>query len=144
MKVLLQRVKKASVSVDGKEIAKISAGLLAFVGVEKGDDSACAEKLCEKLLNYRVFSDQDDKMNLSILDTHGELLLVSQFTLAANTQKGRRPSFDSAAPPEMGRALFDELVELCREKAPVQTGEFGASMQVALINDGPVTFLLEA
>ncbi|MFB9868597.1 D-aminoacyl-tRNA deacylase [Vreelandella sulfidaeris] len=145
MKALIQRVKRASVEVEGNVVGSIDHGLLALVGVEKQDDTASVEKLLHKLLHYRVFSDQDGKMNQNLQQVNGGLLLVSQFTLAADTRKGLRPSFSSAAPPDQGEALFDLLVSQARVAWPqVATGEFGADMQVALINDGPVTFLLES
>jgi D-tyrosyl-tRNA(Tyr) deacylase len=145
VKALIQRVKRASVEVEGKVIGDIDHGLLALVGVEKEDDAAAVEKLLHKLLHYRVFSDADGKMNQNLQQVNGGLLLVSQFTLAADTRKGLRPSFSSAAPPAKGEQLFDLLVYLARTAWPnVATGEFGADMQVALINDGPVTFLLES
>ncbi len=145
MKALIQRVRHASVTVDGRETGAIDHGLLALVGVEKDDDEQHAERLLHKLLHYRVFADQDGKMNLNLQQAEGGLLLVSQFTLAADTRKGLRPSFSSAAPPAEGQRLFDDLVERARAAWPrVATGEFGADMQVALVNDGPVTFLLES
>tara|TARA_R110002012_G_scaffold49919_2_gene129224 strand:+ start:9491 stop:9928 length:438 start_codon:yes stop_codon:yes gene_type:complete len=145
MKALIQRVKRASVEVEGNVVGSIDYGLLALVGVEKQDDTASVEKLLHKLLHYRVFSDQDGKMNQNLQQVNGGLLLVSQFTLAADTRKGLRPSFSSAAPPDQGEALFDLLVSQARVAwSQVATGEFGADMQVALINDGPVTFLLES
>ena len=141
---LIQRVKKASVEVDDAVVGEIKQGLLVLIGVEKGDSESDADRLCERLFNYRVFSDAEDKMNLSLKDIDGELLLVSQFTLAADTQKGARPSFSSAATPEEGRRLFDLLVEKARAKSEkVATGQFGADMQVSLVNDGPVTFWLQ-
>lgn len=145
MKALIQRVKRASVEVEGETVGSIDHGLLALVGVEKLDDAATVEKLLHKLLHYRVFSDADGKMNQNLQQVNGGLLLVSQFTLAADTRKGLRPGFSSAAPPAQGEALFDLLVGQARAAWPnVATGEFGADMQVALINDGPVTFLLES
>lgn len=145
MKALIQRVKRASVEVEGDIVGSIDHGLLALVGVEKHDDAASVEKLLHKLLHYRVFSDADGKMNQNLQQVHGGLLLVSQFTLAADTRKGLRPSFSSAAPPAQGEALFDLLVSQARTAwSQVATGEFGADMQVALINDGPATFLLES
>ncbi|ATJ81102.1 D-aminoacyl-tRNA deacylase [Halomonas beimenensis] len=145
MKALIQRVRHASVTVDGRETGAIDHGLLAFIGVEKDDDETQAGRLLHKLLHYRVFPDAQDRMNLNLQQADGGLLLVSQFTLAADTRKGMRPSFSSAAPPEEGRRLFDHLVARAREAWPrVATGEFGADMQVALVNDGPVTFLLES
>lgn len=145
MKALIQRVRRASVEVEGDILGSIDHGLLALVGVEKYDDAASVEKLLHKLLHYRVFSDADGKMNQNLQQVNGGLLLVSQFTLAADTRKGLRPSFSSAAPPAQGEELFDLLVTQARAAWPnVATGAFGADMQVALINDGPVTFLLES
>ncbi|MDR5866391.1 D-aminoacyl-tRNA deacylase [Halomonas koreensis] len=145
MKALIQRVRQASVTVDGRETGAIDHGLLAFIGVERDDDEVQAERLLHKLLHYRVFSDPEGKMNRNLQQAEGGLLLVSQFTLAADTRKGMRPSFSSAAPPAEGQRLFDHLVARARAAWPgVATGEFGADMQVALINDGPVTFLLES
>lgn len=145
MKALIQRVKRASVEVEGEVIGSIDHGLLALVGVEKHDDKVAVEKLLHKLLHYRVFSDADGKMNQNLQQVNGGLLLVSQFTLAADTRKGLRPGFSSAAPPAQGEQLFDLLVSQARAVwQNVATGEFGADMQVALINDGPVTFLLES
>lgn len=145
MKALIQRVKRASVEVEGDIVGSIDHGLLALVGVEKEDDAAAAEKLLHKLLHYRVFSDADGKMNQNLQQVNGGLLLVSQFTLVADTRKGLRPSFSSAAPPAQGKRLFNLLVTQARAAwSNVATGEFGADMQVALINDGPVTFLLES
>jgi D-aminoacyl-tRNA deacylase len=143
MLCLLQRVTQASVSVNGATIAAIEAGLLVLVGVERGDTPIQAERMAERLLSYRVFEDAAGKMNLSLAQTAGALLLVPQFTLAANTAKGKRPSFAPAAPPDVAVALFDELLRCTRERhTSVASGQFGAHMQVALINDGPVTFLL--
>ena len=141
---LIQRVKHASVAVDGEVIGQIDQGLLALVGVQKHDDKASADKLLKRMLSYRVFADTEDKMNLSLSDIGGGLLLVSQFTLAADTQKGARPSFSSAASPDLGRELFEHVVNQARTQHPVvETGRFGADMQVSLLNDGPVTFWLE-
>ncbi len=140
---LLQRVTEASVTVEGAVVGAIGAGLLVLVGVEKGDAESQADRLLERLLGYRVFSDDQGRMNRSLAEVGGGLLLVSQFTLAADTDKGTRASFSSAAPPEEGRRLFDYLVAKARATHPeVATGEFGAHMQVALTNDGPVTFRL--
>ena len=142
---LLQRVSRADVSVDGRRVAEIGPGLLVLVGVRKGDTEAQAERLLGRLLGYRVFEDQAGKMNLSLRDTGGGLLLVPQFTLAADTRKGRRPSFSTAAPPAEAERLFDVLLARARvEWAAVQSGRFGADMQVSLINDGPVTLWLES
>ena len=141
---LLQRVTSASASVQGRVVGAIGPGLLVLVGVERGDSERTAERLLERLLTYRVFPDAAGRMNLSLADTGGGLLLVPQFTLAADTRKGTRASFSSAAPPEEGRRLFERLVALARAgHAPVASGEFGADMQVALVNDGPVTFWLD-
>lgn len=145
MRALIQRVSRASVVVEEHTVGAIDHGLLALVGVEKNDSEASADKLLHKLLHYRVFSDADGKMNLNVQQAGGGVLLVSQFTLAADTRKGLRPSFSSAAPPAEGERLFNYLVAQARQcDIPLATGEFGANMQVSLINDGPVTFLLEA
>lgn len=144
MKALIQRVKYANVVVDGKTIGAIDEGILALIGVEKGDDEAKADKLLHRLLNYRIFSDDEGKMNRSLIDIEGGLLLVSQFTLAAETHKGLRPGFSTAAPPAEGERLFNYLVENAKAgHENVETGEFGADMKVSLLNDGPVTFMLE-
>jgi len=144
MKALIQRVRGARVEVAGETVGAIDQGLLALVAVEPQDGPASVAKLLHKLLNYRVFGDAAGKMNLSLSDVGGGLLLVSQFTLAADTQNGLRPSFSSAASPALGAELFDLLVTQARAKHPqVATGQFGADMQVHLVNDGPVTFLLE-
>ncbi|WP_027965801.1 D-aminoacyl-tRNA deacylase [Halomonas halocynthiae] len=144
MKALIQRVSQASVQVNQQSVGAIEHGLLVLVGVEKGDNKTCADKLLHKLLHYRVFSDDDGKMNRNVQQVDGGLLLVSQFTLAADTGRGLRPSFSRAAPPDEGERLFHYLVEEANKAWPnVATGEFGANMQVSLINDGPVTFLLE-
>lgn len=145
MRALIQRVRRASVDVAGRPVGAIDHGLLALIGVEKGDDTAAADKLLHKLLHYRVFADADGKMNLDLQQVEGGLLLVSQFTLAADTRKGLRPSFSSAAPPAEGERLFHYLLERARAAWPrVASGEFAADMQVELVNDGPVTFLLES
>ncbi|MFI8734555.1 D-aminoacyl-tRNA deacylase [Ectopseudomonas toyotomiensis] len=144
MKLLIQRVSGARVEVEGEVVGSIDQGLLALVGIEPQDDQASLSRALHKLLNYRVFSDDAGKMNRSLSDVQGGLLLVSQFTLAADTKSGMRASFSSAAPPAQGAALFDALVEMARAQHPqVATGRFGANMQVHLVNDGPVTFLLE-
>lgn len=141
---LLQRVSEASVTVDDRIIAQIDQGILVLVGVQKGDDATKAQRLADRLLGYRVFADVEDKMNLSVQDINGAVLLVPQFTLAADTNKGTRASFTSAAPPAEGLQLFNQLVDNMRSKHPrIETGKFGADMQVALINNGPVTFWLE-
>ncbi|WP_454252382.1 D-aminoacyl-tRNA deacylase [Pseudomonas sp. Marseille-Q7302] len=143
MKALLQRVTRASVEVEGETIGAIGPGLLVFVGIEPADDEAACGRMLKRLLEYRVFADSEQRMNLSLQDVAGGLLLVSQFTLAADTRSGRRPSFSTAAPPAQGEQLFNHLVAIARDLHPaVQTGRFGADMQVSLVNDGPVTFLL--
>ncbi|HEY4091479.1 MAG TPA: D-aminoacyl-tRNA deacylase [Luteibacter sp.] len=145
MIALIQRVESARVDVDEETVGAIGAGLLALVAVEPGDGEPQCRRMLERLLGYRVFSDAEGKMNLGLAETDGALLLVSQFTLAADTRKGMRPSFTTAAPPEEGRRWFDRLVALARDAHPrgVETGRFGAHMKVHLINDGPVTFRLE-
>jgi D-tyrosyl-tRNA(Tyr) deacylase len=141
---LLQRVSSATVVVDGVTVGEIGRGLLVLIGVESGDTAAEADRLLERLLNYRVFSDDAGKMNLSLRDIGGGLLLVPQFTLAADTHKGLRPGFSSAAPPEVGRLLFEHLLVRAQAlHAPVEKGKFGADMKVTLTNDGPVTFWLQ-
>lgn len=141
---LLQRVSQASVDIDDGTVASISAGLLVFVGIEREDTERNADRLLERLLGYRVFPDAEGKMNLSLRDTGGGLLLVPQFTLPADTRKGTRPGFSTAAPPDRGRQLFTCLVNKARQDyTGVETGEFGADMQVSLTNDGPVTFWLQ-
>lgn len=145
MKALIQRVRQARVEVAGEVVGAIDQGLLVLVGVEREDDHVRADKLLHKLLNYRVFSDEQGKMNRSLKDIDGGLLLVSQFTLAADTRSGLRPSFSSAAPPAHGETLYDYLLAQARQQHPqVACGRFGAEMQVHLVNDGPVTFLLES
>ncbi len=141
---LLQRVSRAAVIVDDRTIGKIDRGLLVLVGVEKDDTQRTAEKLAERLLDYRVFADAGQRMNLGLRDAGGGLLLVPQFTLAADTRKGLRASFGGAADPALGRRLFDDLVRHASQlHQPVETGEFGTDMQVSLVNDGPVTFWLQ-
>ena len=144
MKALLQRVSQASVSIDGLEVARIAGGLLVFVGIEPDDNQRILEKVLHKLLNYRVFADAQERMNKSLTDVQGGLLLGSQFTLAADTLRGLRPGFSTAAAPAHAAALFEQLVQMAKQRyANVQTGQFGADMQVQLVNDGPVTFMLE-
>jgi len=145
MIALLQRVTRASVEIGGEPCASIGRGLLVLIGVKPEDDEPRASKLLERLLNYRVFADEAGKMNLSLRQIDGGLLLVPQFTLAADTRHGLRPGFSGAAPPEQGRRLFDFLVQSAISRhAPVASGVFGADMQVSLINDGPVTLWLES
>ena len=144
MLVLVQRVTQASVTVDDAVVGQIGPGLLALVGMEPGDTEAQITRMADRLLGYRVFADEDGKMNRSLGDTGGGLLLVSQFTLAADTRSGTRPGFSTAAPPAEAERGFNRLVEICRQKhaSGVETGRFGAHMVVSLVNDGPVTFLL--
>jgi D-tyrosyl-tRNA(Tyr) deacylase len=143
MIALLQRVTEASVVVSGNIIGAIERGLLVLIGIERGDSPEQADRLLEKMLSYRIFPDANDRMNLSVQDMVGGLLLVPQFTLAADTSKGTRPGFSAAAAPEEGRRLFDYFTEQARcRHATVATGQFGAHMQVSLVNDGPVTFWL--
>ena len=140
---LLQRVTQASVVVDAVRIASIEAGLLVFVGVFPSDSKEIAEKLADRTVDLRIFADEAKPMNRSVIDVGGAVLVVSQFTLAADTSNGRRPSFTSAAPPDQARVLYEAFVERIRQRVGrVETGRFGADMQVALVNDGPVTFLL--
>ena len=143
MIALLQRVTKACVSVAGQEIAAIGPGMLALAAIERGDGPAEVERMADRLLRFRMFSDADGRMNLDLVTAGAGLLLVPQFTLAADTDSGHRPSFSGSAPPEAARALFNELCEAIRARGQtVETGRFGAEMQVGLVNDGPVTFSL--
>jgi D-tyrosyl-tRNA(Tyr) deacylase len=145
VKALLQRVSRASVSVSGDEVGRIGAGLVVLLGVAAGDTEADAQFLFQKIINLRIFADTASKFNLSLLDTGGELLLVSQFTLLADARKGRRPSFTEAAPPEQAAALFEYFVRLAREAGlKVATGRFQAHMLVEIHNDGPVTIMLDS
>jgi D-tyrosyl-tRNA(Tyr) deacylase len=145
MIALLQRVSRAEVTVDGKTVGSIGPGLLVLIGVRPTDDEVSAKRLLARLLLYRVFPDGAGRMNLSLTQVNGQLLLVPQFTLAADTAKGLRPGFSTAAPPEQGRRLFDFLVQAARDElGTVETGLFGAHMQVSLTNDGPVTIWLES
>ena len=140
---LIQRVSQAEVCVEALSVGRIGRGILALVAVERGDGEAQATRLAERILGYRIFPDEEGRMNLNLAEIDGELLLVSQFTLAADTRKGARPSFTPAATPEEGRRWFDYFVAQAKQRhAKVSTGQFGANMQVALINDGPVTFSL--
>lgn len=145
MKLVLQRVKNASVAIEGKIFSSISQGYLVLYGVEKNDTKAQADWLANKLSVFRCFSDENDKMNLSIKDVNGEILIVSQFTLCAAVKKGTRPSFDNAMPPDSANEMYEYFVSKVKELGiPVQTGVFGADMKVELLNDGPVTFIIEA
>ena len=144
MKVFIQRVKNASVTIDGKLFSSINQGLLALVGIEKGDTIEAVQKLAKKVVNLRIFSDENDKMNKSLLDIEGEMLIVSQFTLCGNCKKGTRPSFDNSAPPDVANSMYEDFIkEVGSYGVKTGTGQFGAMMDVALINDGPVTFMLE-
>jgi D-aminoacyl-tRNA deacylase len=145
MRALVQRVSQASVTVESQVVGEIKAGLLIFLGIKQSDTRTEAEILCRKVTQLRIFTDKLGKMNLSLLDVAGELLIVSQFTLYGDTRKGNRPSYSEAARPELARELYEYFVELCRSKGVVvSTGAFQAHMQVSLVNDGPVTLLCEA
>ena len=144
MKILIQRVKQASVTIKNEEYSSISKGILALVGIEKNDTKEFAEKLAQKIVNLRIFPDENDKMNRSLIDINGEMLIVSQFTLCGDCKKGTRPSFDKSAPPDIANKLYEYFIEQVKSKGvKIGTGKFGAMMDVSLINDGPVTFLLE-
>ncbi|HTP62669.1 MAG TPA: D-aminoacyl-tRNA deacylase [Burkholderiales bacterium] len=143
MIALIQRVTEAKVAVGGESVGAIGRGILALVGVERGDSEAQAERLVERVLGYRIFPDAEGKMNLSLLDIKGELLAVPQFTLAADTKSGTRPGFSTAAAPDEGERLFNFFVSVLNRKIKAQTGKFGADMKVSLVNDGPVTFWLQ-
>lgn len=143
MIALIQRVRSASVTVSDNMVGQTGPGLLVLLGVQKGDSEEKADRLLKKVLNYRVFSDPEGRMNLSLMDVGGEMLVVSQFTLAADTRKGTRPGFSTAAAPADAELLYDYFSALAAQKVTVATGQFGADMQVSLVNDGPVTFWLE-
>lgn len=145
MIALIQRVTHAEVKVDSVAIGAIEKGLLVFLGVEKEDTGATVEKLANKIINYRVFADEKGKMNLNVQQVQGEILLISQFTLVAETDRGNRPSFSKGASPEHGELMYEQMKKTLVEKgASIQTGQFGADMKVSLLNDGPVTFTLRA
>ncbi len=145
MRAVVQRVHRASVSVDGKLVGAIGKGLLVFVGVGSRDTEADLEWMCEKILNLRIFEDEQGKMNLSVLDVDGELLVISQFTLYGDCRKGRRPSFSEAASPELGKGFYEAFLSKLKAKTKkVEQGIFGAHMEVELVNDGPVTLLLDS
>ena len=144
MKFVIQRVLEASVTIDGKVHGQIDKGLMVLIGAGQGDTREIADKYIKKLINMRIFEDENGKTNLSLADVNGSLLLVSQFTLYADCRKGNRPSFINAGDPAEAEALYDYIVEECKKQVPnVQTGEFGADMKVSLINDGPITILLD-
>lgn len=146
MKLVIQRVKNASVRVDDETVGEISYGFLVFIGVGESDTEFECEKLCDKMINLRIFSDENDKTNLSIKDVKGEILVVSQFTLYADCRKGNRPSFINAGSPEKANELYERFIKLCREKVDtkVEHGIFGADMKVSLLNDGPFTIILDS
>lgn len=144
MKVLIQRVKKASVTIEGKPYSSINKGILAFVGIEKEDTLEQVQKSAKKIVGLRIFSDENDKMNKSLIDVDGEMLIVSQFTLCGDCKKGTRPSFDKSAPPQIANDLYEKFIEeVSNYGIKTQTGKFAAMMDVELINDGPVTFMIE-
>ncbi len=144
MKVLIQRVKKASVTIENKLYSSINKGILALVGIEKGDTQEQVEKAAKKITNLRIFPDENDKMNRSLIDIQGEMLIVSQFTLCGDCKKGTRPSFDKSAPPDIANQLYESFIkEIQNYNIKTQTGKFAAMMDVELINDGPVTFMIE-
>lgn len=145
MRFVIQRVTRSSVSVDGKTIGKIGKGFLVLIGISQEDTQETADRLVKKMTGLRIFEDENGKTNLSLADVGGELLLISQFTLYANCKKGNRPSFTEAGSPEKANALYEYIIQACREKVPVvETGSFGAEMEVSLVNDGPFTILLDS
>ena len=145
MRVVIQRVKQSSVTIDGEMVAKIGAGLMVLLGIEPADTSADVDYLCGKIARLRIFDDENGVMNRSVCDVGGELLVVSQFTLYANCKKGNRPSFVEAGSPEHAEALYEYIIEKCRERVPVvETGSFGDEMAVELLNDGPFTIVLDS
>ena len=144
MKVLIQRVKQASVTIDEELFSSIQKGILAFVGIEKGDTIEEVQKSAKKVANLRIFPDENDKMNYSLIDVQGEMLIVSQFTLCGDCKKGTRPSFDKSAPPEIANELYEKFIEeISQYGIKTQAGKFAAMMDIALVNDGPVTFMIE-
>ena len=144
MKFVVQRVNEASVKVDGNVIGQIGKGFLVLIGVSDSDTKEIADKMVKKLLGLRIFDDENDKINLSLSDVGGELLLISQFTLYANCKKGYRPSFTDAGAPDMANEMYEYIIEKCKEQFHVETGEFGADMKVSLLNDGPFTIILDS
>lgn len=143
MIALIQRVSEASVNVDGETVGEISNGLLVLLGVEQGDTQAKAKRLSERVLGYRIFNDENDKMNLNVQQTNGSVLVVSQFTLAADTKKGMRPGFSYGADPAEAECLYEYFSDCCQQVVPTERGRFAADMKVSLLNDGPVTFWLQ-
>lgn len=143
MKIVIQRVKRSSVTINNNLYSEIGKGIMVLLGVEKNDTERESQWLCEKLLKLRIFEDENNKMNKSILDINGEILVVSQFTLAGNCKKGTRPSFDNAELPDKANKLYEKFCETLSQHIPVKTGVFGAMMDIEIINDGPVTFILE-
>jgi D-tyrosyl-tRNA(Tyr) deacylase len=143
MRVVVQRVSKASVEVDGRIVGKIERGILVYVGIERGDTEKEIAFMAEKILNLRIFPDDERRMNLSVKDIGGAVLSISQFTLASYIKKGRRPDFTNAEDPEAAEKLYENFNDLCRREIPVETGIFGAMMQIESVNDGPVTFIIE-
>lgn len=144
MKVLIQRVKNASVTINGEEFSSINKGILALVGIEKGDTVEHVQKAAKKISNLRIFPDENEKMNLSLIDVKGEMLIVSQFTLCGDCKKGTRPSFDKSAHPQIANELYEKFIEEVKKyEIKTQTGKFAAMMDVTLVNDGPVTFMIE-
>lgn len=144
MRAVIQRVSSASVTIDGSVWGQIGSGLLCFLGFEEADTKADLEWMANKIITMRIFGDKEGKMNLSVLDVKGALLLVSQFTLHASTKKGNRPSFIKAARPEQAIPLYKKFISLCRDSVSCETGEFGADMKIAMVNDGPVTITLDS
>lgn len=145
MRFVIQRVSHSSVTVEGKVLGKIDKGLMVLIGVENEDNKEIADKMVSKLVNMRIFQDENDKMNLSIKDVNGGLLLISQFTLYADCKKGNRPSFTGAGKPDMAKELYEYIIDKCKEEIEiVKKGEFGADMKVDLLNDGPVTIILDS
>ncbi len=144
MKVVIQRVSEGKVTVNGKITGAIKRGIVALVGFEKGDLPSFLEKMADKIVNLRIFEDENGKMNLSLKEIKGELLLIPNFTLAADCKKGRRPSFQSSESPEKAKEMFETFVKICQKEVPVKTGVFGANMKVYILNDGPVTLILNS
>ncbi len=144
MRAVVQRVKNAQVTTEGRIVGSVGHGLLVFLGIEENDSQADLQYICDKLIGLRIFEDTEEKMNLSVVDINGSILLISQFTLCGDVRRGRRPSFTTAARPETAKPLYEQSIELLRKTIPVETGEFQAIMDVALTNDGPVTILIDS